>query len=271
MGNHPRTLCTYFSILVQFQWNLNSSSDFPAELDEIEDPEIITKSYSRDYYIKASRSPTGEVSARASESPVSTRSEASIEVSRIMNNTLHLIGDEEELHEEPSTFDSLKRRTKSSLHYSKVFQTAQNLNYHSLRLPKKNKRSPLDQSAFSRFEGNSIRNDLKHSTFRARGASPNFVLNPVFELEQARKLEKKYSSDETIEEIIEPVYRSLRPKNKRRDRESGYGSSDSVDSWRITLPLTPESGETDFESVSTPRRRPRSCLGLASGSEVFFL
>lgn len=249
-------------------------------MNRIDEPEVITKNYGRDYYVKASKSPTGEMSTRSSESPVSMWSEASIEVSRIMNNSLHLIGDEEELHgteESNSTFNSLKRRTKSSLHYSKVFQTTQNRNfntgYHSLRLPSKYKRSPLDQSAFRRyvkgFEQNSIQNDIRHSTFRARGASPNFVLNPVFELEQARKLEAKYSSNETIEEIIEPVYRSLRPKTRRKDRESGYGSSESVDSWRLTLPRTPEMIESDFEQIS--RRRPRSCLGLGSGSELYFL
>lgn len=266
-----------------------------------EEPETPQPKYSRDYYVKASRSPTGEPPPRFSDSPVSLRSETSLEVSRIMNPTPlfpHSVRDYEDLHESVSdnTFSTFKRRTKSNLHYSKVFQTSLpakqctfDYGHHSLRLPSKHKRSMPRQetSAFRRYdddlkgiEQNVLFRDIRHLSFRARDASPNFILNPVFELEPARKLEEKYSSAEAIssgcDEVGEPTFRSLsRSRVRRRDRESGYGSTESVDSWRLTLPRTPELTETTFEPI--PRqRRPRSCLGLSSQfshskSDIFFL
>jgi len=241
------------------------------ELTDIERRDSPKNRYSRDYYIKASRSPTGEPSSllptRSTDSPVSVRSEASLEVSTILNGNSPLPE-----RNDSSTFETLKRRTKNSLHFTNVFQTkapSHSYGHYSLRLPAKHKRPQT--SAFRKYnddlktlEKNSLLNDIKHSTIAARGASPNFVLNPVFELDQARKLERRYaSSDRVSEEAIEPVFRSLsRNRTRRRERESGYGSTESVDSWRLTLSRTPE---PRFRPIPG-RLRPSSSLGTSRTS-----
>lgn len=264
-----------------------------------------TPRYNRDYFVKASRSPTGDPSIRSSSS-ISQLSETSEEVSRYFRESRYFTREDtksqvsnkrqstienNENFPKHNTFKTLKKLSASHQHFSKVFQTAKpsqikiyknklNEKYqyggHSLRLTSKPKYPSLFSShenfeiasenpkpskfnkGLSVLEQDALFGDVKHLIFRARGASPNFMLNPVFEPNE---------NDSSVEsEPIKPHYKPkpdlsyindwsmVENKNLRLGQESGYGSADSFEYWRLTPPKKPEVLESCFEPALKQRK-----------------
>ncbi|KAJ8872903.1 hypothetical protein PR048_026519 [Dryococelus australis] len=110
----------------------------------------------------------------------------------------------------------------------------------------KTERQPKQQAKVSglsvtSLEEEMLQRDIYHFTFRARNASPNFLVNPLYEGGQWEGEHSHQAAD--------------KPRS-----ESGYYSSlDSVAGepqglLRLTPPLQPQMVERTFESLSSIRR-----------------
>ncbi|KAK6624900.1 hypothetical protein RUM44_011764 [Polyplax serrata] len=206
-----------------------------------------------------------------------------------------------------SLFSLLKSQTIRNRHFSTVFQTSKRLENdiqektrygsHSLKLRPKRK-EPLKRflslgDQLSDFERKSLRDDLAHMTLKARGASPMFVLNPLFDSNEAMSLSHPYSSsgspsskksdvDSGIEselmcyDPIVPYYqrtfpmdRNARRKVKMKSQESGYGSdshdysSDSLEN----LCLISDRSDKSMSSSAFPSVKRNS---LETGNTWFY-
>ncbi|CAG2059305.1 unnamed protein product [Timema podura] len=100
------------------------------------------------------------------------------------------------------------------------------------------------------LEEEMLQRDIYHSSFRARNASPNFTMNPLYE--------GGGNTDEERDRLQEHKH-LLAIRRKRLRPESGYSSSlDSIAEplilLRLTPPLEPQMVERSFESLSSLRR-----------------
>nr|CAD7440947.1 unnamed protein product [Timema bartmani] len=100
------------------------------------------------------------------------------------------------------------------------------------------------------LEEEMLQRDIYHSSFRARNASPNFTMNPLYE--------GGGNTDEERDRLQEQKH-LLSIRRKRLRPESGYSSSlDSIAEplilLRLTPPLEPQMVERSFESLSSLRR-----------------
>nr|CAD7432841.1 unnamed protein product [Timema monikensis] len=101
------------------------------------------------------------------------------------------------------------------------------------------------------LEEEMLQRDIYHSSFRAHNASPNFMMNPLYE--------GGGNMDEERDQLQEHKH-LLSIRRKRLRPESGYSSSlDSIASeplilLRLTPPLEPQMVERSFESLSSLRR-----------------
>nr|CAD7407362.1 unnamed protein product [Timema cristinae] len=100
------------------------------------------------------------------------------------------------------------------------------------------------------LEEEMLQRDIYHSSFRAHNASPNFMMNPLYE--------GGGNMDEERDQLQEHKH-LLSIRRKRLRPESGYSSSlDSIAEplilLRLTPPLEPQMVERSFESLSSLRR-----------------
>nr|CAD7260055.1 unnamed protein product [Timema shepardi] len=100
------------------------------------------------------------------------------------------------------------------------------------------------------LEEEMLQRDIYHSSFRAHNASPNFMMNPLYE--------GGGNMDEERDRLQEHKH-LLSIRRKRLRPESGYSSSlDSIAEplilLRLTPPLEPQMVERSFESLSSLRR-----------------
>lgn len=157
---------------------------------------------------------------------------------------------------------SLKRdkntaRTFSSWDLMKLREHRRSYGTHSLRLPSRPV-SSVKPSVLDDLEYKTLRENINHVVLKAKNASPNFIINPIFE-----DTMKNQTPHEDVQEGPPSLgsHRSDSYQQKQsRGLESGYGSdsldgsSDSSEFWRLTPPETPEMLESSLVTALELRK-----------------